>query len=171
MSPSGEIAVSLAARPGGVFTTTGMLARSTLAGGAAREVLEGVQAADFSPDGATLAVLRSIGGKSRLEFPIGQTLYETAAGYLSHPRVSPRGNLVAFLEHPMRGSDAGSLAVVSTDGHKRVLSSGWTTLRGLSWSPDGREVWFTAASVGGSRALHAVSLSGRRASSCAVPAR
>ena len=35
-------------------------------------------------------------------------------------------------------------------------------MRGLSWSPDGTEVWFTAASVGGARALHAVSLSGRR---------
>src|SRR4029450_5649326 len=56
----------------------------------------------------------------------------------------------------------GSVGVVTLDGHKRTLSSGWVTVRGLSWSPDGSEVWFTAASVGGSRALHAVSLSGRR---------
>src|SRR5262249_18320795 len=88
---------------------------------------------------------------------------------LSHPRVSPRGDLVAFLEHPMRGSDAGSVAVVGADGRPRVLSAGWTTLRGLAWSPDGGEVWFTAASVGGSRALHAVSLAGRRRLVLRVP--
>jgi eukaryotic-like serine/threonine-protein kinase len=164
MSPSGEIALSLAARPSGASLTTGTLARSTLAGGAPRELLEGVQAADFSSDGVTLAVLRSDGGRSRLEFPIGRMLYETAAGSLSDVRVSPRGDLVAFLEHPMRGSDAGSVAVIAADGGspKRTLSSGWTTLRGLAWSPDGGEVWFTAASVGGARALHAVSLAGRR---------
>jgi dipeptidyl aminopeptidase/acylaminoacyl peptidase len=164
MSPSGEVAVSLEARPSGAFTTTGLLARSTLAGGAPREMLEGVQGADFSSDGVTLAVLRSADGRSRLEFPIGRTLYETAAGYLSDVRVSPRGDLVAFLEHPIRGSDAGSVAVIAADGAspKRTLSEGWSSLRGLAWSPEGREVWFTAASVGGSRALHAVSLSGRR---------
>ncbi|HEY2796542.1 MAG TPA: hypothetical protein VGK26_01520, partial [Thermoanaerobaculia bacterium] len=171
MSPSGEIAVSLDARPSGAFSTTGTLARSTLAGGASREVMEGVQAADYAPDGSALAVLRTADGKSRLEFPIGRTLYETASGYLSHPRVSPRGDLVAFLEHPMRGSDAGSVAVVGTgsEGAPRVLSAGWTTVRGLAWSPDGGEVWFTAASVGGSRALHAVSLSGRRRLVLRVP--
>jgi hypothetical protein len=169
MSPSGEIAVALDARPSGAFTTTGTLARSTLAGGATREMMEGVQAADYAPDGSALAVLRTADGKSRLEFPIGRTLYETASGYLSHPRVSPRGDLVAFLEHPMRGSDAGSVAIVGADGRPRILSAGWTTLRGLAWSPDGGEVWFTAASIGGSRALHAVSLSGRRRLVLRVP--
>ncbi len=131
--------------------------------------MEGVQAADYAPDGAALAVLRTADGTSRLEFPIGRTLYETASGYLSHPRVSPRGDLVAFLEHPMRGSDAGSVAVVGADGVPRVLSAGWTTVRGLAWSPDGGEVWFTAASVGGARSLHAVSLSGRRRLVLRVP--
>ena len=169
LSPSGEIAVSLDARPSGAFTTTGTLARSTLNGGATREVMEGVQAADYAPDGAGLAVLRTADGRSRLEFPIGRVLYETASGYLSHPRVSPRGDLVAFLEHPMRGSDAGSVAVVGAGGVPRILSQGWTTVRGLAWSPDGGEVWFTAASVGGSRALHAVSLSGRRRLVLRVP--
>ena len=33
VSPSGEMAISLGARPGGAFTTTGTLARSSLAGG------------------------------------------------------------------------------------------------------------------------------------------
>ncbi len=162
ISNSGEMAISLTARPSGSFSTIGTLARAPLAGGGAREVLESVQAADWAPDGSSLAVVRSEGGASRIEFPIGHTLYETRSGYLSHPRVSPRGDVVAFLEHPMRDDDSGAVAVVDRAGRRRTLSSGWTTVRGLAWSPDGGEVWFTAAAVGSARAVHAVSLAGRR---------
>jgi Tol biopolymer transport system component len=169
ISPSGEMAISLSARPSGPFSTAGTLARSTLAGGGAREILEGVQGSDFSPDGGSLLVLRSIEGRSRLEYPVGKTLYEAMSGYLSDARVSPRGDRVAFVEHPMRGDDSGSVAVVDLEGHKRTLSAGWTTVRGLAWGPDGNEVWFTAAAVGSSRALHAVSLSGQRRLVARVP--
>ena len=162
ISPAGEMAISLGARPAGPFLTVGTLARSTLAGGGAREILESVQAADWAADGASLVVLRTVDGRSRIEFPMGKTVVEVPSGYLSHPRVSPDGNLVAYLEHPMRGDDGGSVVVVDREGKRRVLSAGWITVRGLAWSPDGREVWFTAAAGGGSRALHAVNLSGRR---------
>ena len=169
ISASGEMAISLGARPVAPFLTAGTLARSTLSGGEPRELAESVQAADWSPDGTTLAVARNVGGKSRIEFPIGKTLVETASGYVSHPRVSPRGDLVAYIEHPMRGDDSGAIAVVDREGNRRVLSSGWITVRGLAWSPDGTEIWFTAASVGGARSLHAVSLSGRRRLVARVP--
>ncbi len=169
VSPAGEMAISLGARAVGPFTTSGTLARASLSGGAPREVLESVQGADFSPDGASLAVVRVVDGRNRIEFPIGKPIYETGAGFLSHARVSPRGEFVAFIEHPMRGDDAGAVAVVDREGHKRVLSSGWITARGLAWSPDGGEVWFTAASAGGSRALHAVSLAGHRRLVTRVP--
>ena len=169
IAPSGEMAISLSARPSGPFSTAGTLARSTLAGGGSREILEGVQAADFSPDGSSLLVLRALDGRSRLEYPVGKTLYEAASGYLSDPRVSPNGDRVAFVEHPMRGDDSGAVAVVDLEGHKHTLSTGWISVRGLAWGPDGSEVWFTAASLGGSRALHAVSLSGRRRLVARVP--
>ena len=169
VSPSGEMAISLGAQPSGEFSTTGTLARSSFAGGGPREVLESVQAADWAPDGASLAVVRSVGGRSRLEFPIGKTLYETASGYVSHPRVSPRGDLVAFLEHPIRGDDAGSVVVVDRAGRKRTLSADWTSAQGLAWRPDGVEVWFTAASMGTSRSLNAVDLSGRRRLVARIP--
>jgi len=169
ISQSGEMAISLAARPTGAFTTSGTLAWSSLAGGGPREVLEGVQAADWAPDGASLAVVRTVNGRTRLEFPIGRTLREMPSGYLSHPRVSPRGDLVAYLEHPIRGDDAGAVAIVDRTGKARVLSSGWVSVRGLAWSPDGGEVWFTAAAVGGARSLHAVSLSGHRRLITRVP--
>ncbi len=162
ISQAGEMAISLAARPAGPFMTVGTLARSTLAGGGPREVLEAVQAADWAADGASLAVVRNVDGKSRLEFPIGRTLVEVPSGYLSHPRVSPRGDLVAYIEHPMRGDDGGVVAVVDRDGRKRVLAPGWISVRGLAWSPDGSEVWFSAASNGATRSLHAVNLAGRR---------
>ena len=162
ISPAGEMAISLGARPSGPFQTAGTLARSTLAGGGPREILESVQGADWTADGASLAVLRSINGRSRLEFPIGRTVVELPSGYISHPRVSPDGQLLAYLEHPMRGDDSGLVALVDRNGTRRVLSAGWITVRGLAWSPDGREVWFTAAASGSSRALHAVDLSGRR---------
>ncbi len=139
ISASGEMAIALGARPSGPFSLVGTLARSTLAGGGSRELLEGVHAADWAPDGASLAVLRTAGDRSRIEFPIGRTLYETPSGYLSHPRISPRGDLVAFLEHPMRGDDSGSVAVVDREGRKRMLSGGWITIRGLAWAPGGGE--------------------------------
>jgi serine/threonine protein kinase len=169
VSSSGEMAISLAARPSGAFETRGTLARTSLAGGEPREVLESVEAADFAPDGSSLAVVRTVAGAERLEFPIGRKLYETSSGYLSDPRVSPHGDSVAFVDHPMRGDDSGSVAVVDREGRRRTLSGGWITLRGLAWSPDGSEVWFSAAAAGSSRALYAVPLSGRRRLLARVP--
>jgi Tol biopolymer transport system component len=46
-------------------------------------------------------------------------------------------------------------------GQTTVLSTGWTSIGGLAWAPDGREVWFTATKAGISQALHAVTLAGR----------
>ncbi|HLN58473.1 MAG TPA: protein kinase [Thermoanaerobaculia bacterium] len=160
VAPSGELALQLSSRFARGFTWTGTLARAPLAGGAAREVLEATHWADWSPDGSELAVVRDFGGKNRLEFPIGKPLYETG-GFVSYPRVSPKGDLVAFLDHPQHGDDGGSVAIVDKAGKKRTLSSGWSSEDGLAWGPRGEEVWFTATKVGGARALWAVGLSGR----------
>src|SRR5262249_44892792 len=134
--------------------------RASLSGGVPRPIAEDVQAADWSPDGRELAIVRDVGGKSRLEYPLGTVLYQTG-GYVSHPRVSRDGALVAFLDHPIPRDDGGAVAVVDRQGHKTTLSAGWLTEAGLAWSAQGEEVWFTAAQVGGARALHAVTLGGR----------
>ncbi|MBI3664906.1 MAG: serine/threonine-protein kinase [Acidobacteria bacterium] len=161
VSPSGEMAISLHRHFFAPFISSGTLARASLAGSASREVLEDVQQADWGPDGSSVAVVRFGGGRNRLELPIGKVLYETA-GWISHPRVSPRGDLVAFFDHPVVGDDGGAVAVVDLDGKKRILSSGWLSAMGLSWPRQGRdEVWFTATRSGLARALNAVSLAGQ----------
>jgi DNA-binding winged helix-turn-helix (wHTH) protein/Tol biopolymer transport system component len=136
----------------------GTLARVPLNGGAPRELVGGVEAADWSP-GGELAVVRRIGNKSRLEFPVGKVLYESA-GWIATPRFSPRGDSIAILDHPILPDDRGSVAIVDLSGHKRTLSSFWESLRGLAWSPRGDEVWFAATLSGITRALYAVTLNG-----------
>jgi Tol biopolymer transport system component len=161
LSRTGEIALALGSHRDLPFTQAGTLARATLAGGSApREVLEEVQFADWSPDGRALAVVRVVGAKTRLEYPIGKTLFETT-GWIGNPRVSPKGDRIAFLHHEFRGDDGGTVAVVDGAGKKTTISSLFASSGGLAWSPDGGEVWFTAAPVGGNKALHATSLSGK----------
>jgi eukaryotic-like serine/threonine-protein kinase len=169
ISRAGELALLLAPRRDVPFATTGTLARASLAGGAPREMLEDVEAADFAPDGASLAVIRTSGGRRRLEYPPGRVLCETGPGAFAHVRVSPGGDFVAFVEHPLREEDGGSVTVVDRAGRRRTLSDGWSSLRGLAWEPDGSEVWFTAAPAGGSRALFAVTLGGHRRLVTRVP--
>ena len=142
------------------FISRGTLARMSIEGGAARELLEDVQEADWSPDGTKLAVVRWVNGRNRLEYPVGTVLYETV-GYLSHPRISPRGDLVAFMDHQVQQDNRGWVAVVDLTGKKTVLSGESSGEEGLAWSPAGDEVWFTAGKGGEAYALYAVTLSGR----------
>jgi len=160
MSKSGEMAVSLNRRAVAAFTRTGRLARISIAGGAPRDILDDVQMADWGPDGKSLAIVRDAGAKNRLEFPIGKTLYETS-GWVQNPRVSPGGDLVAFIDHPYPSDDGGVVAVVDREGKKRSLSPLYATAQGLSWKPDGSEIWYTAAEGGFNRAVHAITLSGK----------
>ncbi|HEY3202308.1 MAG TPA: protein kinase [Thermoanaerobaculia bacterium] len=158
VSRAGQMAISLDRRWAGRFIWSGTLAQAPLVGGAPRELLDDVQWADWGPDGSSLAVVRKEAGKTRLEYPIDNVLYETA-GWISHPRVSPNGDLVAFLDHPIQGDDMGSVTTVNRGGRLETLSTDWITAYGLAWSGDGREIWFTATRVGVARAIWAVSLS------------
>jgi Tol biopolymer transport system component len=142
------------------FISRGTLARMPVDGGAARDMLEDVQEADWSPDGTQLAVVRWVNGRNRLEYPVGKVLYETA-GYISHPRISPKGDLVAFMDHQVQWDNRGWVAVVDFTGKKTVLAGEWQGEEGLAWSPAGDEVWFTAHKGGEAEALYAVTLSGR----------
>ncbi len=167
VSASGDLAMSLRSYISTEFTRTGTLARTNATGGGApREVLEGVEFADWQPGGSDLAVVRTVAGKARLEYPIGKTLYETG-GWIGSPRVAPGGDRIAFIDHPQAGDDGGFAAVVDRAGKKTTLTKAFGSAQGLAWSPDGREIWFTAAEIA-TRSVYAVSLSGKLRSVAAV---
>jgi Tol biopolymer transport system component len=161
VSPSGEVAVSLNARAAGAFTRAGTLARVAATGsGAPREILENVEYADFPPDGKDIAIVRVVSSKCRLEYPIGKVVYETR-GWIGEPRFSPRGDRIAFVDHPTVNDDGGAVAIVDLAGKKTTVTPLYASMVGLAWSPDGSEIWFTAADVGGNRSLQAATPAGR----------
>jgi Tol biopolymer transport system component/predicted Ser/Thr protein kinase len=162
VSSAGEMALSLNNHPVSTWVNVGTLARAPLAGGAPRPVLEDVEWADWSPDGSSLAVVRSVGGHDRLEYPIGKVLYETSGGWISYPRVSPKGDAIAFIDHALRADDGGSIAVVDLSGKKTKLTQDWYGTQGLAWAPDGLEIWFTASEQGVDHYLSAISLNGKQ---------
>ena len=153
ISSSGEMAILLGGED------VGTLARVPFGGGAPREVLEGVSGADWGPDGESLAVVRALGGKFRLEYPIGTVLYETEKRPPMMPRVSTDGKLVAFFDFDVEVGDY-ALCVIGPNHPRQVLSRGWRSIGALNWSPDNREVWFSGGQPGGDPALYAVTLSG-----------
>jgi eukaryotic-like serine/threonine-protein kinase len=160
VSRQGELAVldrnGAAADDPRVKLEAGTLAQVPLGGHAPRELQPDVQGADWSPDGR-LAIVRKVGRRSRLEFPIGHVLYE-GTGWIDSVRFSPAGDAIAFLDHPVMPDDRGSVMLVDLKGQKRTLSGVWESSRGLAWSPHGDEIWFAAARSGVSRKLYAVNL-------------
>ena len=170
ISRSSELAVSLGRDFDQVWTPTGRLAKATLGGGATRELLDDVIDADWNRDGTDLAVARRVGNQFRLEYPAGKVLYQTA-GYISDVRFSPAGDQIAFLDHALIGDDRGVVSVVDLEGHRRALTQEFESAQGLSWSTDGKEIWFAASDAAELNSLRAVDLSGRLRMVASAPAR
>jgi Tol biopolymer transport system component len=159
VSKRDEIAALMRPRDVGGFITLGVLARMPLIGGAPREMLDRVVNADWSPDGRSLLVLREIDGRQRLEYPIGTVLRE-AEGWMSDPRISPDGTMVAFREHPVRADNGGSLKII--DLKNQVLAESeyyWTAWR-HAWDPSGGAVWFSAGGMDRSPGIFRMPLGG-----------
>jgi len=169
LSRTSELALTLRGRPGSRLEFEGgMLARSPMIGGTPREILQDVAWADWSPEGE-LAVVHHLNGRDNLEYPVGKVLYQTS-GSISNIRFSPRGDRIAFLDHPKRWDDSGSVCVMDLAGRRTTLSSDWEWESGLAWSLSGNEVWFTALQGGSSnRSLWAVNLSGKTRRVITVP--
>ncbi len=70
ISPQGEMALLQHWHRTFGWQRSGMLARLPLSGGASKEMLDGVEDADWARDGSRLAVIRS-GSQYQLEFPLG----------------------------------------------------------------------------------------------------
>ena len=159
VSSNGELAVLTRPRYIGHRLFEGTLARVPLGGGAPREILDRVRQADWSPDGADLAIIRDVDGMDRLEYPPGTVLHE-APGYVSDLRFSPRGDRIAFFEHPYKYDDRGSVNVVDLAGRRTLLSDGYWGLEGIAWSPGGDEVLFSAGTGYSNFAIFAVTQGG-----------
>ncbi len=158
VSSTGELAMF--SREG--MTTMGAwatLSRVPLAGGAPRPLLEEVGAADWTPDGKELAVMRvREGGGRRLELPAGKTLFETKKR-TEGLRVSPDGKHVAIAEVD---GEKTSLVVVDLAGKARTVVGPLQVLVGtFAWLPSGREILFYGGASRDDTALRAVDLSGR----------
>ena len=157
VSSTGELA--LFSREGmtspGAWAT---LSRVPLAGGTPRPLLEEIAAADWTPDGKELAVVRlREGGGRRVELPAGKLLYETR-NRIGPMRVSPDGAHVALGEVDGAGT---SLLVVDRSGKARRLVGPLPILGSIAWLPSGREILYSGGETREDSALRAVDLTGR----------
>jgi eukaryotic-like serine/threonine-protein kinase len=163
ISKTGELAIRVNTSFYTGYARSGTLARVPLSGGTPREVLDNVQDAEWSAQGDTMAVVRYVPETRhwRLEYPIGHVLLD-GINWISQPRISPDGKWIAFGDHenPV-GDDEGSLAIIDMQGHEKKLQSGFVSLEGIEWSPDGHEIWYTATRTGSANNLHSVTLDGK----------
>ncbi|HSY52143.1 MAG TPA: protein kinase [Thermoanaerobaculia bacterium] len=160
VSRSGQLAISLRRHAIGYLRESGTLAQVPIDGGAPRAILDDVEFADWSPDGR-LAVVRTVAGRCRLEFPIGNVLYDTV-GWIGHPRFNPSGDAIALLDHPFLNDDRGSVVLVTLAGKAhRALTKESQSVEGLAWSPDGKEVVFSSEDGTSARSVDAVTLGGK----------
>jgi eukaryotic-like serine/threonine-protein kinase len=160
ISRNNELALVLhGTHNGQLETVNGMLGRAPLAGGAPRDVLPDVRWADWDAQGK-LAVVHYVGAESRLEYPVGNVLYQTS-GWISNIRFSPQGDKIAFMDHPALWDNLGTVCVVDQGGHIQIRSREWGSEQGLAWNPNGKEIWFSAAENGNNFNLMAMDLSGK----------
>jgi hypothetical protein len=139
VSSLGDLAVSLG--------PPWVLAQVPLAGGAPRELVKGVESADWAPDGKTLAIVRPVERKFRLEYPIGSVVYEST-NWIGNLHVSPEGNRLAFEE---RGQGiAGAADTLFGLGHEvfifdvpsKTKKPTGIAATEFGWAPRSGELWF-----------------------------
>ena len=136
------------------ITRVGTLARVPMGGGMPRQVAADVLQADWSPDGANLAVIRLVNGKTRVEYPIGTVKYESTRE-VRQVRVSPDGARLAILE-PNRG--AYDIAIIA-NAAPEPIARGWSHgATGLAWSADGAELYVSGTDTTAPPSLYAVNI-------------
>ena len=144
VSPSGEMALLSTDGTGPI--SGGALSRVPMNGGSPSTVDRNIMSADWSSDGR-LAVVRAIDGVNQLEFPIGTVLHKTS-GWISSIRMAPHDGRIAFIEHPVRHDNRGTVKIVDPNKPVRALTVEWSNAGGVAWHPRLNEVWFTASREG-----------------------
>jgi len=161
VSPSGKIAVLVNFELNWSDGYNGTLQILPAGGGLSETPQIGVvDDAAFAPDGNSFAVFRSVFGEQQLEYPVGTVLYKST-GWMSYPRFSPKGDKIAFFEHPL-GDFSGSIAVIDLASKKRTyILTDWQALKGLAWNPKTGDIWFGGSKESKTVKLNKVSLSGQ----------
>lgn len=169
VAKTGEVAVALRSHQVTPFIDPGTLARVTSGGGAPKPEIENVVAADYTPDGTGLAIVRYRPDKAvcQLEYPVGKVLYTSPL--ITDLRLSPRGKYLAFIPHDNPFDDRGRAVILRTDGTQVAASADYDSTEGLAWVPDGSEIWFTSPLENGQ--IHALSLAGKNREVLSVPGR
>ncbi len=159
ISTRDDLAIATGVQFRGDNSQVGQLAVVPLNGGAPRIVLSDVAEADWDPAGNDLAIVHLTGGASRIEYPIGNVLYE-APGSIANLRFSPMGDSIAFSEHALIDDDRGQLAAIDLNGTKTALSRQWESIEGVAWRRDGKEIWYASSGSGPADTIRAVTLKG-----------
>ncbi len=145
VAPSGELAVLLHPeyREKGFIGTLALLLGG---GGEPRQIADKVRGADFGPDGA-LAITRSEGPRSTIEFPPGTVLHE-APGRFESLRWSQQGDRLAFLHRPSLTDTGGDVVLLDRRGLATPLARNQYEVSGLAWSSAGDELFFSGQPQG-----------------------
>ena len=162
------LAVSSNSEVAFVEPPSGVLARVSISGGQMRPQLDNVLDADWSPDGSSLAVIRIVDGKGRVEYPIGKVLYTGAGKYPYFAiRISPDNKRIAYATYAGNGSQVGIGVIDLPNGMPHILGvvSGQTVMidaPALSWTPDSSEIWFRSFNPDEGGTLYGIDLKGRK---------
>ncbi|MGA8492239.1 MAG: protein kinase [Terriglobales bacterium] len=169
VSKRGEIAVALAPTVLTNLLAPGTLARTTDATNAPKPEIENIQAADFTPDGSALAIVRYMPADQmcQLEYPIGKVLYREQL--VDNLRFSADGRYLAFIGHDNPSDDRGTAIILRSTGEKVAASPLYESAQGLAWSASGDEVWISSPLESGE--IHALKVSGKIREPLAVPGR
>ena len=169
VSKTGEVAVALSPHFVTTLLSPGTLARASGGSGAPKPEIENVVAADYSPDGSALAIVRYVPDKAicQVEYPIGKVLYTAPA--IDDLRFSPNGKYLGFIPHTNPFDDRGSAVILKVSGAKVATSTLFESAQGLVWTRSGDEIWFTSPLESGQ--IHALSLSGKNREVLSVPGR
>jgi len=171
MAISMQQEMALIAPPFGDYST-GRLVGASFSGGQTRPLLDGVLAADWAPDGLSMAVLRRVNGINRLEYPVGTVLADKIGWPLWLIRVSPDGQRVAYVTRT-NGTAIG-MAVIDRAGKKTYLGAvsgqnATSATAALCWNAKGTEIWFRSFDPSEPGTIYAVGLRGKRRVALRLP--
>jgi hypothetical protein len=148
------------------------LVQSSISGGQTRPLLDGVLAADWAPDGSAMAVLRRVGGATRLEYPIGTVIADKVTWPPWLIRVSPDGERVAYLTR----TNGAAIGIIVADRAGKKTSLGAVSgqnissdMASLCWNPKGTEIWFRSFDRSEPGIVYAVDLQGKRRVALRLP--